>query len=152
MLDFRGGYIIEYENDFHIQGIKMSRNDKYNTKQRERILATIKAQTTDFSAKEIYENLNEEIGLTTIYRSIENLVQEGLVLKIGLKDNAVKYQYVKPCDGADHFYLRCEKCGKLEHVDCMKARGLTEHILSRHHFKLTTKHIIIDGLCAECAA
>ena len=40
----------------------------YSTKQRERILEVIKELDTDFDINEIYNKLNGEIGLTTIYR------------------------------------------------------------------------------------
>lgn len=145
-------YIIEYENHFHIQRIIMRRGEKYNTKQRERILAIIKSEKASFSAKDIYGKLNKEIGLTTIYRSLDNLVHDSLILKVESKDHTTKYQYTKPCNDTDHFYLKCEKCGKLEHVDCKKVSGLTEHILSKHHFRISSKHVIIHGLCGECIA
>jgi Fur family ferric uptake transcriptional regulator len=130
----------------------MSRSEGYNTRQKDQVLAVIKKQKNGFSAKAIYEALDRKIGLTTIYRFVEKLSNEGVLLKINMEDNTSVYQYVEPCHDFDHFYLKCEKCGKLEHVDCEKVKGLTEHIYNEHHFKLSAKHIIISGLCAECTA
>ena len=123
---------------------------EYNTKQNQRVLNLIKTQTTDFSAKSIYEKLGGEIGLTTIYRFIESLEKDGVILKISQENNTAKYQYVQPCEHADHFYLKCEKCGKLEHIDCEKIQGLTEHIAKEHHFNPHQTHMIINGACENC--
>lgn len=123
---------------------------EYNTKPRQKVLALVKKQASDFSAKSIYEDSDGEIGLTTIYRCIESLEQEGVILKVSQENNTARYQYVEPCEDKDHFYLKCEKCGKLEHIDCEKMHGLAEHISKEHHFSLAQTHIIINGHCAEC--
>ena len=46
----------------------MQRSESYNTKQKDLILETIKNRNSEFSAKDIYNDLNKKIGLTTIYR------------------------------------------------------------------------------------
>ena len=40
------------------------------------ILDILKNKKYDFTIKEIYEELNQEVGLTTIYRLINKLVNE----------------------------------------------------------------------------
>ena len=54
--------------------ISMSRNETYKTKQKELILDVIKSFKNDFTIKEIYEKLNQNVGLTTIYRTIPILL------------------------------------------------------------------------------
>ena len=51
--------------------INMSRN---KTKQKELVLDVIKNLKNDFTIKEIYEKLNQNVGLTTIYRTIPILL------------------------------------------------------------------------------
>ena len=127
----------------------MQRNENYRTKQRHIILSKIKEQDKSFTAKELYEALGGEIGLTTIYRTIEKLSDEGVLLKT-TKDNTAEYQYLAPCPEDNHFFLKCDSCGVLEHIDCRRVRGLTEHIAKAHHFIPIKAHIIINGLCAKC--
>lgn len=50
--------------------MNMSRNETYKTKQKELILDVIKSFKNDFTIKEIYEKLNQNVGLTTIYRTM----------------------------------------------------------------------------------
>lgn len=52
--------------------ISTSRNETYKTKQKELILDVIKSFKNDFTIKEIYEKLNQNFGLTTIYRTKPN--------------------------------------------------------------------------------
>ena len=54
--------------------MNMSRNETYKTKQKELILDVIKSFKNDFTIKEIYEKLNQNVGLTTIYRTMPILL------------------------------------------------------------------------------
>jgi Fur family ferric uptake transcriptional regulator len=129
----------------------MPRSDTYNTKQKELIVNTIKKEKKEFTVKDIYEELNKSIGLTTIYRLVDKLVEEGILLKSISNDNTTHYQYLSKCEEENHFYLKCDKCGDLEHVDCDCIDGLTKHIFKEHDFKPNKEHIIINGTCKNCS-
>ena len=77
--------------------------ETYNTKPKQKVLSAIQKQASDFSAKDIYESLGREIGLTTVYRCIESLEKESVILRVSNDDNTARYQYVEPCDEEDHF-------------------------------------------------
>ena len=121
----------------------------YNTKQRETILSVIKKQTKDFSIKELHEKLGGEIGLTTVYRMVDQLASEGVLVKT-MSESGVLYQYVEPCEKKDHFYLKCDKCGTMSHVDCEQVEGLSKHIFEEHGFKPIDSHVVINGVCKKC--
>ena len=123
---------------------------KYKTKQKDLVLKEI-TKYNEFTINEIYENLNKEVGLTTIYRKIDDLVKEGKVNKYIGKDNITYYQYLEECKEDNHFYLRCEQCGDMTHVDCDCINELSEHIIGKHKFKLNKDKIIINGLCEKCS-
>lgn len=128
----------------------MTRKDVYNTKQKEVILDTIKSNKKEFTIKEIYERLKECTGLTTIYRLVDKLVEDGFLNKRIGDDNTTYYQYLEKCDCSNHFYLKCTNCGKLIHVDCDCIKDLSEHICCKHGFIASREHIIINGICSEC--
>ena len=127
----------------------MKRNN-YNTKQKDKILELIKIQNNDFTIKSIYNKLNNEIGLTTIYRFIDKLVAEGKVSKTIDKDNITYYRYLEECNNDNHFYLKCDNCNKLIHIDCDCIEELSNHIKINHKFELNNKNIIIPGKCEHC--
>ena len=122
----------------------------YKTKQRELVLKTIKNKKNEFVIKDIYEELNKEVGLTTIYRVVDKLVQEGILNKTIGKDNITYFQYLGKCNNSNHFYLKCDNCGKIEHVDCDCIIDLIDHISENHDFKINSEHIVINGLCKSC--
>lgn len=129
----------------------MSRSNNYNTKQKEEILNVVKNYTHDFTIKDIYNDLNQKIGLTTIYRYIDKLVETGSINKNIGKDNITYYQYLEECTHDNHFFLRCDLCGLMEHIDCDCIGDLTKHILKEHRFILNKEHIIINGICRKCS-
>ncbi len=128
----------------------MSRNETYNTKQKEIILNTIKKQKHAFTVKDIYNEINTKTGLTTIYRLVDKLVEEKQLNKFISDDNTTYYQYLEKCDQKNHFYLKCDKCKDIFHIDCDCINELSNHIINNHKFKLNKENIIIKGICDKC--
>ena len=121
----------------------------YNTKQKELILDIIKHKKGEFVVSDIYNDLNKEVGLTTIYRLIDSLVNDKVVSRT-IKNNKPYYEYLEDCTLDNHFYLKCEGCSKLIHIDCDCINDLSNHIKKDHKFTLNNKNIIITGLCEKC--
>ena len=128
----------------------MPRSETYNTKQKDLILDLIKKQKCEFTIKDIYNSLKEKTGLTTIYRLVDKLVSEGYLNKYIGANNTTYYQYLEKCDSVNHFYLKCEKCGNLIHIDCDCIKDLTNHIMKHHNFITNKENIIINGVCENC--
>ena len=129
------------------------RNRTYNTTQKESIKETIKEFSDGFTIKELKElldNKNIKIGLTTVYRLIGELENKGIVKKYFDENNIAHYKYVKDCVSENHFYLKCVKCNKITHVDCNCINDFQSHIYKQHKFLLDAKNIILEGLCSSC--
>ena len=122
----------------------------YNTKQKDLIFMAIKKHKQEFTIKDLYSELENKTGLTTIYRLVDKMVNDGVLNKIIGKDNVTYYQYLEKCDHENHFFLKCEKCGDMIHIDCDCINELSDHIINEHNFKLNNEHIIINGLCKNC--
>lgn len=128
----------------------MSRGDSYNTKQKDQIFNIIKSKNDKFTVKDIYNELNGEIGLTTIYRFIDKLALDSILSKSVDNKNTVFYQYLEKCNCDNHFYLKCDKCGVLKHIHCECIKEITSHIFNEHNFNASEKGIIINGICDRC--
>lgn len=127
--------------------------DSYNTKSKEIINEAIKNYPNGFTIKDLKEDLEKKklnIGLTTIYRALDRLALDGVVTKFYDENNVGHYKYVNDCQSETHFYLKCQKCEKIYHVDCSCIDELSIHILKQHKFKIDTKNIILEGLCNNC--
>ena len=122
----------------------------YNTKQKDLILEIIRNEKKEFTVKDIYEKLENKVGLTTIYRLIDNMISTGDLTKTISKDNITYYQYLEHCDHDNHFYLKCNNCGEMIHIDCDCINELTNHIYKEHKFISDKDNIIINGLCSKC--
>lgn len=128
----------------------MQRSETYNTKQKGIILDVIKKQKNEFSAKDIYNEVKDLTGLTTIYRFIDKLVSDGILNKTLRNGNTTYYQYLTKCNRNNHFYLKCITCGNLTHIDCDCIKELTSHITKHHKFRPNKDHIVITGICNKC--
>lgn len=128
----------------------MEGSTTYNTKQKDIILDLIKKQKKEFTIQDIYESLKEKTGLTTIYRLVDKLVSEGYLNKFIKDNNTAYYQYLEKCENHNHFYLKCEKCGTLIHIDCDCINELSDHIFNHHKFVTSKENIIINGICEKC--
>lgn len=122
----------------------------YNTKQKELILNIIKKQKSEFTVKDIHKELKDKTGLTTIYRVVDKLVEDKKIRKTISDNNITYYNYLGDCNCSNHIYLKCDKCGEMEHIDCECIKDLTNHIFVEHNFKTSNEHIIINGFCNKC--
>ena len=139
----------EFENVFQIGDVNV-KDGCYRTKQKEMIINYIMNYSYEFTVKDIYLGLNKSVGLTTIYRVIDDMVEMGKVYKTIGHDNITYYEYLESCDKDNHFFLKCDSCGKVIHVDCDCVNDLFSHVTKEHKFSPSHEHIIIHGLCREC--
>lgn len=130
----------------------------YKTKQKSAIMNCIKGmKDKHFTVDSICKKLNDSgnvVGRTTVYRFFEKLTEEGTLRKFVMPQGESScYQFVgENTNCADHFHLKCEKCGCLIHMDCDEMRELVKHIKSHHSFYLNPLKTVIYGLCEDCVS
>lgn len=127
----------------------MKRNS-YNTKQKNEILSIIKKKKHEFTVQDILNDKDCTVGLTTIYRFINKMVLDGNISKSIGNDNVMYYQLLDECNKENHFYLKCESCKEMIHIDCDCINVLKEHISKEHDFSLSSNHIVVNGVCSSC--
>lgn len=128
----------------------------YQTRQKQLILDYIKSLDGDHAtASDIiayFKSKGITMGTATVYRRLEKLSKEGVISKCSIDTNmGACFSYI--CDGENDCCLahcKCEKCGKLIHLECDELSRLEEHILKSHGFKLNSKRTVFYGLCDEC--
>ena len=132
---------------------------KYKTRQRDILLDYLKTVPgRHITAGDICDYFREQgspIGQSTVYRHLEELVEEGRLNKYHLTaSDPACFEYL----GEDAhlstetcFHCKCEKCGKLIHMHCDELVEIRNHMLSEHQFTLDPIRTIFYGLCDECA-
>jgi len=129
--------------------------NKYNTKPKEYILLFLKNHKNKrFSIKEMYDsirNSGHEINLATIYRNVNTLEKEGVLLKHqGNDTNYATYQYVENSDCLAHFHFECIKCGRVSHLGAKETNDFLKMIKSKMGFEVEPQNTYIRGICNNC--
>lgn len=129
----------------------MDRNN-YNTKQRDEILEFFsKHRGRCFSAKDIIKSGEIKSGEATVYRTLSKLAESGVLKRFTDGSAGACYQLAEGADCDKHFHLRCEKCGKLIHIDCEFMAEIKGHIEENHDFYVDLGKTVFYGLCGDCA-
>lgn len=140
----------------------MNEGKRYNTRQRRIILNYLQSNNeTPRTAAQISAHCasrGEAVGLTTIYRQLDRLLDEGLIKKITVEGIAgACYQFIGGAreDGASsagsRFHLKCEDCGQLIDLECDYIDDLYSHISHEHQFAVDSLKTVLYGKCAGCS-
>jgi Fur family ferric uptake transcriptional regulator len=124
------------------------------------VLEVLSRTSEHLSAEDIYRVILKGypgIGLTTVYRTLELLVQLGLVLKFDFGDGRARYELAEgPKGERHHHHLVCTSCGRvIDYTDFIDEEkellGQTEKGLSqKFNFTITNHLIQFYGLCDGC--
>jgi len=127
---------------------------------RQAILDILSKTLKHLSAEEVYlavRKVYPAIGLTTVYRTLEILVQMGVVFKFDFGDSRARYELSKGPKGIKHHHhLVCTSCARvIDYTDFIddevELLQRTEKGLSKkYNFKITNHLIQFYGLCDKC--
>ncbi|WP_163329397.1 Fur family transcriptional regulator [Desulfurobacterium thermolithotrophum] len=117
------------------------------TPQRVAVYKEILSRKDHPSAEEIYEALKDKvegISLTTVYRTLSNLEEVGLVVRIPTLKDKVHYDArVEP-----HSHFICLKCGRIYDVEVSPEVSFEN--LKREGFEVSNCAFICYGICKNC--
>lgn len=131
----------------------LKRTGLKNTKHRTAILEIIEKQTQPVTAEQIYVELNKfesSISLSTVYRELESLVFNGIVVKIKINENnKALYEYNRMIH---KHYLMCLGCKKMISIDVCPLKAYEKKLEEQTHFVITDHKLNLYGYCPECQA
>ncbi len=123
------------------------------TSQRGSVLDIILENTgKHLSAEEIYDLVKincPEIGLATVYRTMQVLDELGLVYKNNFDDGRTRYEITQNEDH-QHHHLVCRKCGKVIEVEEDLLEQLEHQVEKKYNFSITNHKVKFFGYCNEC--
>jgi Fur family ferric uptake transcriptional regulator len=123
------------------------------TQQRRALVDFVFERHDHFDADELIDSLAgrrdvDKISRPTVYRTLNELVEAGLLRKMILGSRAVyEHDYGYP----QHDHLYCQKCDKLIEFSSDELQDLREAVAREHNFRVTGHRLIITGLCHECS-
>lgn len=97
--------------------------------------------------------LGSEAGISrsAIYRNLDHLIDEGLIRKNKTTDSRKPfYQFINCDEDCERVHLRCEKCGKVFHLESIEDENQVKAILQKNGFLLDDETAMLPGTCKDC--
>lgn len=124
------------------------------TPQREALVhVLIQNKTAHLSAEELFMLLKRshpDIGLATVYRTLEILTQLIIVKKIVFEDGIARYDLKRKAAGRSHHHLQCVNCGEIEKIYEDLLFSIEKKIESDYLFRLLDHRLTFHGICKSC--
>ena len=110
------------------------------------------------TAEEIYEMVKQkdpEIGLATVYRTIQLYMELGVFEKINLDDGFVRYEIAMTMDKEyaskhHHHHLICTECGNVYSFEDDLLEDLEDYIKKHMDFEVENHEVKFYGKCRNC--
>jgi Fur family transcriptional regulator, ferric uptake regulator len=124
------------------------------TQQRRALVDFIFERHDHFDADELIDTLgrrhgDDKISRPTVYRTLNELVEAGLLRKMTLGARAVyEHDYGYP----QHDHLYCQICDKLIEFSSEELQELRDAVGRQHNFRVTGHRLIISGVCQDCGS
>lgn len=119
-----------------------------NTIQRQLVLSAARALPHP-AAEEVYENVIKDhphISKATVYRNLNLLVTQGELRKVSVPDGADRFDSTL----ANHYHLRCVRCGGVFDVDMDYLSDIETRIGETGGFVIQGHDIVFQGICPKC--
>jgi Fur family ferric uptake transcriptional regulator len=130
-------------NDLRERGYRL-------TPQRLAIMQILEEDGGHLSPVEIYERAITQIpGITeaTVYRTLDFLARNGLVLVAHVGDGRLVYEVA----GHNHHHLICHDCGTTVEIEHHLLEALYVQFDEQTGFTIDQRHATFFGLCPKCA-
>lgn len=116
-------------------------------------VATVLAEIEDFqSAQDIHARMRAAgsgVGLSTVYRAIQSLVDDGDLDVIRTDSGESVY---RRCSSQHHHHLVCRHCGHTVEVAGPTVERWADRVAAEHGFVEVSHTLEVFGTCARCAA
>lgn len=124
------------------------------TTQREAIVKVIlENQDKHLSCDEIYNIVGKpypELGIATVYRTLQLFEKLGIVYKLNFDDGCSRYELSVGSKEHQHHHLICNGCGKVIEVKLDLLDALEDEIEKEEHFTIVDHNLKFYGYCSNC--
>jgi Fur family ferric uptake transcriptional regulator len=121
------------------------------TRQRDRVAEIVLTSDDHLSVEQIRRRLQQHgdhVGLATIYRTLDLLLESGLVRG---QDFGQGFRRFEPVPGqADHEHLICVRCGRVTEFANERLERMLPIIADEYGFQPERHRVEVYGVCREC--
>ena len=119
------------------------------SKQREKILDVLTNNPIHPTADELLEFLkceNSNVGLTTLYRNLNQMASAGMIKKIDGLESSAHFDH----NTFEHYHFICKECGKVFDIPSSVAPSVVKNTREATGFDIISHDIVFHGICSEC--
>lgn len=119
------------------------------SRQREKILEVLSNNAIHPTAEQMLEFLKLEganIGITTLYRNLNQLADVGMIKKIDGLEASAHFDH----NTFKHYHFICEQCHKVFDISSEVAPEVEINARSATGFDIKSHDIVFHGICSEC--
>ncbi|SFE64267.1 Fur family transcriptional regulator, ferric uptake regulator [Peptostreptococcus sp. D1] len=125
------------------------------TPQRRAIIEVlIENENSHLSTEEIYDKVRvdcPEIGLATVYRTMQLLDEINGISKLNLDDGCTRYEInFEGEENHHHHHLICKNCGTIIEVKEDLLDAIEEKVENTYKFEIKDHDLKFYGLCSKC--
>ncbi|SHI54244.1 Fur family transcriptional regulator, ferric uptake regulator [Parasporobacterium paucivorans DSM 15970] len=109
------------------------------------------------TTEELYElvkAMSPDIGLATVYRTVQLLLDMNLIDRITLDDGSIRYEIAEEKDklsGHHHHHLICLDCGDIVSFADDLLENLEDNIRKTTGFEVVDHEVKLYGYCRACS-
>jgi Fur family transcriptional regulator, ferric uptake regulator len=122
-----------------------------STAQRSAVLCVLGESKRFRTAQDIYAELRTQgarVGLTTVYRHLQKLADEGAIHSLQTPDRQTAYRL---CSAEHHHHLVCTGCGAGVEIPGSEVESWVDGEAARRGFSHVTHNVEIFGMCPACS-
>lgn len=128
----------------------LAKHQLKQTKQRRTVVEHFLLLNTHVAAESLHESVREaghNIGLATIYRTLNLLEDAGLADQKQFGDGRAVYEIRAP--GEHHDHIICTDCGVVIEFENDEIERLQERVAKQHEMQLTSHRLDLFGRCLK---
>ncbi|HNU03940.1 MAG TPA: Fur family transcriptional regulator [Anaerolineae bacterium] len=121
------------------------------TPQRALVLDVVYHSHGHLTADQVYERVrtqSPQVDLSTVYRNLVFLRQQGLIGELRLEGEPTRFEAVR--SGAEHHHAVCSACGAMIEIAPADLAPLSEALVRNYGFAVSLVHLTLNGHCAAC--
>ena len=136
--------------DLDALNVQLSQHGYKLTRQRRAVVAVVAQGRTRLSAADVYARARRscpDLGLTTVYRTLEILAELGAIRRVHLDDGCEGFA---PASAEHGHHLICSRCHTaIEFEDCDMS-AMFKRVESRTGFRIEQHWLELVGRCPKC--
>ena len=113
----------------------------------DQILSHLEEFRTAQQIHDVLRHQGDSVGLTTVYRTLQAMVESGELDALRTDDGETAY---RRCSQGHHHHLVCRSCGRTVEVSGPAVERWASAVADEHGFRDVSHDLEIFGTCGAC--